>query len=380
MKEIRNIIDRPRNSSIELIKVIAIIGIVCSHVSLSIYAGNTELSNLPWINDINMASMNIQNWMLAFMKYLGEIGNSIFFVCTAWFLLDNDQFKLRKEISLWFDVWLISLIMLIVFIIAGVAVNPGRIFQSIFPTIFANNWYITCYLLFYPLHGYLNKLIRVIGERELLAICVVSSIIYLGMDMFVCSLFWGNELVWWIVIYLDIAYIKRYQVSLMNSKKFGRASLACGIVGLSFMIVGTEILGSRISVLSDKVLRWDLNCNPFIVLIAIGALILALQKRLVNKVVNYISSISLVVYLFHDNILVARYLRTYIWKEIYQSRGYHHVALLALAYAAVLFLVTTAIASIYKLLTRRLNEKVSNRLYLILNRMFGWLENRLTEN
>lgn len=28
MKEIRNIIDRPRNSSIELIKVIAIIGIV----------------------------------------------------------------------------------------------------------------------------------------------------------------------------------------------------------------------------------------------------------------------------------------------------------------------------------------------------------------
>lgn len=321
MKEIRNIIDRPRNSSIELIKVIAIIGIVCSHVSLSIYAGNTELSNLPWINDINMASMNIQNWMLAFMKYLGEIGNSIFFVCTAWFLLDNDQFKLRKEISLWFDVWLISLIMLIVFIIAGVAVNPGRIFQSIFPTIFANNWYITCYLLFYPLHGYLNKLIRVIGERELLAICVVSSIIYLGMDMFVRSLFWGNELVWWIVIYLDIAYIKRYQVSLMNSKKFGRASLACGIVGLSFMIVGTEILGSRISVLSDKVLRWDLNCNPFIVLIAIGALILALQKRLVNKVVNYISSISLVVYLFHDNILVARYLRTYIWKEIYQSRG-----------------------------------------------------------
>lgn len=166
----------------------------------------------------------------------------------------------------------------------------------------------------------------------------------------------------------------------MNSKKFGRASLACGIVGLSFMIVGTEILGSRISVLSDKVLRWDLNCNPFIVLIAIGALILALQKRLVNKVVNYISSISLVVYLFHDNILVARYLRTYIWKEIYQSRGEHHVALLALAYAAVLFLVTTAIASIYKLLTRRLNEKVSNRLYLILNRMFGWLENRLTEN
>lgn len=225
MKEIRNIIDRPRNSSIELIKVIAIIGIVCSHVSLSIYAGNTELSNLPWINDINMASMNIQNWMLAFMKYLGEIGNSIFFVCTAWFLLDNDQFKLRKEISLWFDVWLISLIMLIVFIIAGVAVNPGRIFQSIFPTIFANNWYITCYLLFYPLHGYLNKLIRVIGERELLAICVVSSIIYLGMDMFVRSLFWGNELVWWIVIYLDIAYIKRYQVSLMNSKNLAELVL-----------------------------------------------------------------------------------------------------------------------------------------------------------
>lgn len=54
MKEIRNIIDRPRNSSIELIKVIAIIGIVCSHVSLSIYAGTQScrtfrgLTTLTW--------------------------------------------------------------------------------------------------------------------------------------------------------------------------------------------------------------------------------------------------------------------------------------------------------------------------------------------
>lgn len=102
MKEIRNIIDRPRNSSIELIKVIAIIGIVCSHVSLSIYAGNTELSNLPWINDINMASMNIQNWMLAFMKYLGEIGNSIFLYVPHGFswTMTNSNFEKKYRYGL----------------------------------------------------------------------------------------------------------------------------------------------------------------------------------------------------------------------------------------------------------------------------------------
>ena len=53
--------------------------------------------------------------------------------------------------------------------------------------------------------------------------------------------------------------------------------------------------------------------NPFTFLIALGSFGVALSKDYSNKVVNYISGLSLFIYLIHENLLVRSIVRPKMW-------------------------------------------------------------------
>ena len=76
---------KKRNSSIELLKVFAIIIIIISH---SVPYG-ASYSNYDGFIDINVASSNINVVLLAIIRYFGQIGNAIFIICSSWFLVDS---------------------------------------------------------------------------------------------------------------------------------------------------------------------------------------------------------------------------------------------------------------------------------------------------
>ena len=78
-----------RDSGIELLKIIAIIMIVIQHVIQTLGAENLSISYQDYVLDITHATTNIQHFVLICMRSLGCLGNSIFFVCSAWFLLES---------------------------------------------------------------------------------------------------------------------------------------------------------------------------------------------------------------------------------------------------------------------------------------------------
>lgn len=84
-----------RNSSIELLKIIAIVGIVVSHVvqTLLIPEGG---GNAAWRVDYSIATLDIGSWVLVFLRTLGAFGNSIFVVASSWFLAADDSVKSKK--------------------------------------------------------------------------------------------------------------------------------------------------------------------------------------------------------------------------------------------------------------------------------------------
>ena len=55
------------------------------------------------------------------------------------------------------QVWVISVITMIIFLILGFKISPKEVLFSMFPNTFANNWYITCYLLLYIILLFLIK-------------------------------------------------------------------------------------------------------------------------------------------------------------------------------------------------------------------------------
>ena len=98
-----------RNSSIELLKIVAIFLIAISHVSQTLIDKNAYV---PWDDYLipTTATTDISNLIVLIFHYFGPFGNSIFFICSAWFLIDNDKVSGRKILKMILDVWAISVI------------------------------------------------------------------------------------------------------------------------------------------------------------------------------------------------------------------------------------------------------------------------------
>lgn len=336
-----------------------------SHVTQTLGSGDAS-----WVIPLEYASDNVKTFVLSNFYYFGVLGNTIFFVCSAWFLADNDGFNKEKEISIAWDVWVVSVIIAICFIASGISCDWKDIASSFLPNMFANNWYLTCYLLFYPMHGYLNQITRGMETSELLKACVVLDSLYMLIG-FIHTFFFATALVDWIVIYFNITFIKKY---FTYSKKRNIEYIMIGFLCHIFLMCATNIAGLHVKLVSGLMLHWAFNCNPFLVMIAIGIFELVKETKFHNRFINYISSLTLLIYIIHENILIRRYLRPLIWQKIFDVTGLGHEVLLTLIFATVLFVISVLLASIYRISTRRMNQKITGVIIEMLNRCYKRVE------
>lgn len=140
---------RGRNSSIELLKIIGIILVVISHVTQTLGSkGNVFVPFNDYVLNLSGATDNLQYLLLAMLRYSGEIGNTIFFVCSAWFFLESDNVDKKKILVLVADMWVISIIILLAVTAAEQGIVSRKlVLMAIFPITFENNWYLNCYII-----------------------------------------------------------------------------------------------------------------------------------------------------------------------------------------------------------------------------------------
>ncbi len=96
---------KQRNSGIELLKIIAIIMIVISH-SMPAYGVRPLIV-------LDEATENIQQIAAVFIRYMGQVGNVIFVVCSSWFLKEN-KFSRGGILVIICDCFVISVVWLII--------------------------------------------------------------------------------------------------------------------------------------------------------------------------------------------------------------------------------------------------------------------------
>ena len=126
-----------RNSSIEILKLFAIVMIVFSHA-------------LPEHRiDLSEATTDIQQLIMVFMKYAGQLGNVIFIVCSAWFLLDSKKASIHKVAHIVCDSFCISVLLLLGFVLwGGVQLSVREIVKRLIPITMNLNWFVGCYIIF----------------------------------------------------------------------------------------------------------------------------------------------------------------------------------------------------------------------------------------
>lgn len=364
---------RERNSSIELLKILAIMLIVISH---SVPYGN--FNNYDGYIDLNNVSNNINILVLAIFRNLGNIGNCIFIICSSYFLLNSKSVNKKKILKLIVDSFIISVtIFLLVQIFGTYNISLEETIKSFFPTTFNVNWFLTCYILFYMIHPFLNNIIEKLDKRKLLMVNIVLILLFSILNIIKSDLFYYNSLIGFIVIYFIMAYIKKYMNNFSANKKINIACSCLFLGGVILSIIIINFLGLRINILSNKLLIMNSFVNPLIMFGSFTLFNIFRQKETNNKAINYLSGLSLLIYLVHGNQFIAGYLKGSYFNTLYYKYGYDNIILYVIVLFMIYFIGSIVISIVYKCSIQVNIEKFVDRLYLNIKKLYSKLERAL---
>lgn len=355
---------KERESGIELYKVIAIFLIVLSHVIQTLTEPNYVLGigEGAFIN-IATATRDLDVLLLALFRICGALGNNMFFICSAWFLVNSKKMSLKKVIHMILDVWIINMIVFWGLHAIGIQFQISDTVRIFFPTTFANNWYITCYLLFYLIHPFLNRMLEQLKISEHFALTSFLFMIYFIIPVLPLeeiNLFFANELVIFLATYVIVSFIKIYKNEWTENLKLNKGILFVSIVSYVALILSVDYLGLRTNYFLNRLVRWNMNNSLFMFLIAFSSFNMMKKKKFINRTINYFSSLSLLVYIFHENLAFRRYFRPVIEFSILRRFGIEHAFICAVFMAVSLAILSFIISAVYKIFFTKIVSKLSS--------------------
>ena len=215
-------------------------------------------------------------------------------------------------------------------------------------------------------------------QKQLFRSTVALTILYIGFNFIKSKLFFGSDLLLWIAIYFVIAYMRYYLKEFTDSVKANAYLFIFGLIGVIGLTLLTEFAGVHISALSKQALHWaPNNSNPFVIAMALALFNMARQIHFHNNAINYLSSLTLLIYIIHENIILRGYVRTRIWNFIYHNYGYEHIFVWVFTFAAATFIFGVVTAMIYTAALKTFVLKFSNSLYEVIKSYYLRIEAKL---
>lgn len=319
-----------RNVLIELLRIIAMLLIVACHFIIH-FNWNTHHYDLMLIQE--------PGWTNA-LKFLivqyGQVGVSIFFIISGYFLVDK-TFKRRRIFKTWFQMFCYSSGFFITLLIIGVFYKYPTVIQplmqgselfrtiaaSFFPFFYGSYWFISAYILMLLCAPFINSLCQSLSKRANLSLLVLFSFLSIQILIFGRVSNWNN-LTYAIFGYLIGAFIKKNNTEI--SKRMRTTPMLAGIVFMTLLMLLFNYFASSSSPISSA-LGWTNQIHNGIALfpIAIGAFVFIIISRinfdkipeLISKTIVGISSTTFGIYLLHENIFGFRILWEYVSKFCY---------------------------------------------------------------
>ena len=277
-----------RNSSIELLRIIAMFMILMHH--FVVHNGYDEL-NLP------LGPERI--FFQLVMAGGGKVGVVIFFSISAWFFLDREQtiksnlkrvWIMERELLFW------SLILVTFYLVFDRAdLSMKLMVKSVMPLSMGLWWYATAYAIFLALLPFLAKGLKALGREYHLALAVTVLVIW-GLTSFIPGMIGINDgFFGFIYLFILISAYKWYmepfttrQVWLMIGTGLGFFLLyTCASITLSLLgyDMGIYITGD-----------WKLP----VIMVGFGMFLLFDRVTFHSRIINRIAQSAFSVYLITD--------------------------------------------------------------------------------
>jgi len=296
-----------RNSSIELLRIIAMFMILMYHF---ITQNGFPINKLPLAMEI---------FFRFFMASGGKVGVVIFFSISAWFFLDKEQtiksnlkrvWIMERELLFW------SLTLMAFYLMLDRAcIDAKLMIKSIAPLSMSLWWYATAYAIFLALLPFLSKGLKALGRKYHLALAITVLIIW-GLTSFIPGSLGGYPSInssltgvfGFIYLFIIISAYKWYMKP-FTLKKIG-VLLGTGI-GLSLLFEIVSIVLHHFGFASSFVITSDWKLP--MVMIGFGIFLLFNKCTFHSQVINRIAQSAFAVYL----ITVYDASITLLWKRLF---------------------------------------------------------------
>lgn len=364
-----------RNSGIEFLKIMAMMLIALCHAVPIGHVDGVDVASVYM--DVSLVTMSIQRFCIVLFRYGGQLGNIIFIVCSAWFLLDSKHTNAKKIMYMIADCFFVSVLILICFLLAGYRFGTMEILQQLLPTYLEANWFIGCYILMYMIHPLLNNAVESASKEQLLSVCVGAVVIYAGLQFLRPGSFFYTNLIGFVCIYFWVAYDKKYLQKTIESVRINSLVLALSLTGNILLVAITNLTGLHMEWFTRKMDRWAILMNPFLVCAAMAMFHLAIHKQFSSRRINYIAGLSMLIYIIHANRLVLGHLRYRVFAYIYSTFSYRYEIFWVFLVAGGLLVLGLVGGIIYRAFCQRISHGLCDWLYDLIVPFWNELKEKL---
>lgn len=306
------ILKKPRNSNLELLRIIAMMFIIAHHFSVHGFS------------NFDSFAINLNSVFIFSLAVLGKIGVDVFILISAYFMI-NSKFTFRKFLLLEGEVYFYSVIIFLLFITVltpQMDINFNVLLQTFLPVSHNAYWFMTDYITLMMLSPFLNRFIKALSRDDFIKILILLLIIWSFIPTFSGVSFGYDYMIWFVVLYFIGSFLKLHvDLSKIKSKHLNFSVLI--LFALLFIIYSA----SKLLFLSNDVeifklfAQWIMAENSLLILLTSITLFLVFLKRkgFSNKYINYLSGSVLGVYLIHDN----NFVRPFLWKKILDVTSFY---------------------------------------------------------
>ena len=293
----------PRESNLELLRIIAMLGIIAHH-----FVVNSTVTDLFSTNNL---SVNAK--FLVFWGMWGKTAINSFILISGYFLCTS-KLTWQRYIKLLAEILFYRWIIMLIFAATG---YEPLTFKLVYHTAFSlligiNNSFVASFMIFYAGVPIYNKLIRVINKRQhglmligLITMFSIASTIFHANTM--------NEPFWYMTLYFVAAYIRLYPIQMFNSLKIAIIFLLVSIIlaygSIVLQLVIHDNHGSAYKYVSDSNKLLAFTVGFFAFLTAKNA------PKFYNKFINIAAAGTFGVLLIHAS---SDTMRKWLWQEIIQ--------------------------------------------------------------
>ena len=332
-----------RNSSLELLRIVAMLMIVTYHFSS--HGG----FNFP------TDSITLNRLYFQFTRIFGALGNDIFVMLAGYFLVKSESTKILKLFNLWLRIFFYSVICYCVFVFLGYKIfSPIRLLKSMMPISHRLYWFPTVYLVLYVLHGWLNIFLHRLTHEEYKKFLLTLFILWSVIPALLPSNFEGSHLTQFIFLYSLAGYFRLWEKD-FGSRRFILYGIIFIAVNYSTAII-FDIIGLKIKFFAVKAEHFYMMVMPLTICASLCFLLGFRSLKIPHsKVINTIASAAFGVYLIHDN----GFVRPFLWREVFRNASFQNSPYLipySLAVILIVYISCTILelirSKIFRTLTR----------------------------